>query len=1303
MKKYIVVATLCATSFALWGDTFTWKGGDGPYFDNTMWTEGAMPAASQGNGATITIANGNCDYVPGGDWNPKCSVVIGEGGRWFQSAGAAWIQNQGSILVKDGGILDTGTSERFRNASGSTITVENGGKILLRKNGNVAQGGIVNLNAGGEIALWNGNAYNCADGGWRLVFNGGAVKAYDNDGNPANYADAQTYSDYAAYAIAYTSGSVEKFGRFVFSRNFTLNGATIDVGCLQSTGAYTVTLAAGTLKLSATASSDGYETQGGMINFPLDSTAALVIRNATVDEVATKFFAANKVAIGGTKVAAADMSSNFDIASGDGSVTLTKKAVEGLPAFANNGAVTVTEGSPRLVPDMIVTATVADVGESETTATLVYGTANGGGVSESNWQHAVDLGTVMAGQVISQSIPQTANEELYYNIVLKNAAGSVWGKPKPEFVANLKVWTWNNLEGESKFAKEGNWTPGGYPWTQEGARAQILSGTVLWDSGDWGWNGYMYIENAKLYQESGSWQNIGVNGYLELGSGGIYDGGPSDSFRMAGHVIIRNGGELIINKNMNNGGVIRVEEGGTATFKANVRSYSGDTATRPTFDNAGTIDVAGTFFALKADVFTNGVVRANEFRVQNGNAVAFNGTAFAVTKLAVNDALAVNGGTVLVNEYIGDDNGGHVISLAGGSIELAVAGTHAENGYLRNNDSGYIDFVADSEGALVLGGGFDAAGVYSAYFSGTAPKCRFGGLAITEEQFARNFTVTTDEETEKVTVRYQAAVDVPTFANGGAMAVAQNVDGVSLNVTGEVNNAGNPAATLYLVWGTTDGGLESSAWAHKVTVRESVEDGEAIDFDFTPDAATPVYWNVYLDNGVDTVWATPSMRYVIAGAKLFVGASGSSASDASCWYPAGVPGAGDTVVVDGAGSLNWNAAAIPTVAKLVKNGSGTLVVQSTLAAPFVVTGDLDVLAGDVSAVKDPTNPNPYPLVLSVGGNLTIAAGAKVHANTCGVWHGGPFYTANKTGAAFAGEGGYRDPEVAAATSYGSVLDPLTVGTSVQGDNNSYRAGGVVKIVVAGALANNGTISANGFGWPGIWGGSSGGSVNVTAGSLSGAGVIEANGGRDYDIGCGSGGRVKVALTGTDATFDAYEGQVTAYCHNVNMVEWRHLGAAGTVCLQTEKQAAAGTASVIVDNEGGASGTLQPGTEADPYRDVVPSTHLPAIHACNPVNDGNGSFTFPTDEDGGELKENLSKTDWIVKGAYTKLKITEACKINSLTVVDNAKIDLNGRVLRVKRLVVDGVKFSLPATSETCDALLGEGQVIGTQGLSIFIR
>jgi hypothetical protein len=203
------------------------------------------------------------------------------------------------------------------------------------------------------------------------------------------------------------------------------------------------------------------------------------------------------------------------------------------------------------------------------------------------------------------------------------------------------------------------------------------------------------------------------------------------------------------------------------------------------------------------------------------------------------------------------------------------------------------------------------------------------------------------------------------------------------------------------------------------------------------------------------------------------------------------------------------------------------------------------------------------LNLTLNGNLTINSGGKVDVSGKGFgWsydaqNWGPGYGGDYDGGTHGGRGGDRNANGIAANTYGSIKQPVTMGS--MGYLLSY-GGGAAKLVVGGTLTVNGLISADG--WGTCCGAGSGGSVYITAGALSGNGPISANGAnKNSTYAAGGGGRVAAYLTDSAYSFTTYLGTMSAYGGNDS--EYAKHGAAGTVYRQLSN----GNNELIIDNFG----------------------------------------------------------------------------------------------------------------------------------------
>ena len=241
-------------------------------------------------------------------------------------------------------------------------------------------------------------------------------------------------------------------------------------------------------------------------------------------------------------------------------------------------------------------------------------------------------------------------------------------------------------------------------------------------------------------------------------------------------------------------------------------------------------------------------------------------------------------------------------------------------------------------------------------------------------------------------------------------------------------------------------------------------------------------------------------------------------------------------------------------------------VTATVATTLTVDGDL-ALNGTISRPDGPFATDPKALDLHVAGDMTIGASGLVDmtgrgysstyspsdqtgpGNTAGSSHGGRGWGGNKIASR----------TLTAVVPYGSVTEPVTAGAG----GSRTAGGGIVKLVVDGALVNNGGILAEAGGANYYTG--AGGSVNVRAGTLSGSGRISSDSKiMSSEAGPAGGGRVAVRLTSQGADFSDYTGEFSARGSRLSNAAGKWVGGAGTVWLRTAAQDDDGGA-LVVDN------------------------------------------------------------------------------------------------------------------------------------------
>lgn len=246
--------------------------------------------------------------------------------------------------------------------------------------------------------------------------------------------------------------------------------------------------------------------------------------------------------------------------------------------------------------------------------------------------------------------------------------------------------------------------------------------------------------------------------------------------------------------------------------------------------------------------------------------------------------------------------------------------------------------------------------------------------------------------------------------------------------------------------------------------------------------------------------------------------------DAANWS-AGVPMAGQDVVMDTAIPARINAASSPLHSfRLGSNQHLTFEGwDSTLEATnLVVQGSMFHLPQTVVGPETNGLWQPQHRILLKGSNLTVQANATVNADYCGYLpRSGPgrsyligsFSTGGGGGNGGSGSSGYDGGEP--GPECGSPSDPGHPGSGggAGGDygNNARPGGGAIHIDMQGVVAIHGTLTASGYSSLSTRGSSgSGGSIAIHCRTFTGSatGLIRADGGRGQGYaGCGGGGRI----------------------------------------------------------------------------------------------------------------------------------------------------------------------------------------------------
>ncbi len=236
---------------------------------------------------------------------------------------------------------------------------------------------------------------------------------------------------------------------------------------------------------------------------------------------------------------------------------------------------------------------------------------------------------------------------------------------------------------------------------------------------------------------------------------------------------------------------------------------------------------------------------------------------------------------------------------------------------------------------------------------------------------------------------------------------------------------------------------------------------------------------------------------------LGVGASSNITYSSLDWSTKGIitDNGGTFALLSGGGSLT-----VPETAKLFANTARTF-------TDMTINGTL--------THSNNRNTEVYKMNLTVSGDVTVGqyGSINVTGRGYGIGYGPGAPTTSSTqyyynsGGGFGGAGGAGKDNASAGSTYGSLEQPTSIGSSGgRYGNYTYQylpgaGGGAVKLTIAGTLTVTGSIYADGGDYderPPSSGGS-GGSIYLIVGTLAGSGPISSDGGDPYVSGSNAGG------------------------------------------------------------------------------------------------------------------------------------------------------------------------------------------------------
>ncbi|VGO17042.1 hypothetical protein PDESU_05636 [Pontiella desulfatans] len=322
------------------------------------------------------------------------------------------------------------------------------------------------------------------------------------------------------------------------------------------------------------------------------------------------------------------------------------------------------------------------------------------------------------------------------------------------------------------------------------------------------------------------------------------------------------------------------------------------------------------------------------------------------------------------------------------------------------------------------------------------------------------------------------------------------------------------------------------------------------------------------------------------------------------------------------------------------------------------------------------------LRVEVGGLISANGQGYTGTSTTGNGPGGGTGTRSDTpggggGGALGGNGGNPQSPYAGGIAYGSVTQPLDLGSAGGAGYPADGAsgGGAIKIV-AETLELEGDIQANGSTGAahsyGASGGGAGGSVWLELDTFSGSGLLSVNGGDAYIVGeedGGGGGGGRIAIHYASNTF---AGQLQAYgglCGNG--VTEGQAGGAGTIYLESDAQTAG---NLIVDN-------LATNGAATPW---------PYGLALDETTVGSGGI-LEVSGTNSWAGSSLNITD----GGTMHMRDAATLVLDSFIMASNALVYCHGMNTSA---LVDGEWAGRGVTLEAQSADIGSGAVITADGL-----
>ncbi|NLB68999.1 MAG: hypothetical protein GX804_04870 [Lentisphaerae bacterium] len=322
-----------------------------------------------------------------------------------------------------------------------------------------------------------------------------------------------------------------------------------------------------------------------------------------------------------------------------------------------------------------------------------------------------------------------------------------------------------------------------------------------------------YIAGNDLVRDTGTTLTMGPGGSF-IQTGGIA------WMQIYGTIVLENGSSF----DTGSAGAFHLHDGGSVVL-----------------NSGGLFRRAGhTFVANDKWVFNGGIIDNGMAEFQFNAEIDFNGVIYT-GKLAPQNT-----------EGILNARGGHI--------------------YLRDSSwdsfyqvgSAHLNFPAGSDCVISITN-CSPEEIYDRYFSGDSPRMRYDGETVAENDFASVFIVEASDSFPGGTDLYL----IPQEVDGVASFVSESCVMSNLTATGAtfyaaVDFAGVPAADLFVLYGTANGGAVFANWENKISLGTAVSDLNYT-YPVSLNSNFLYYFRFAATNESGTAYATPSPVYFMTG------------------------------------------------------------------------------------------------------------------------------------------------------------------------------------------------------------------------------------------------------------------------------------------------------------------------------------------------------------------------------------------------------------------------------------------------------